>query len=71
MKAYRLTPLFTPVKSCWTIPLSKIRDLPFSHRANGSLSFVRLFNEETDRSYLFATGLNGLAHLCILVLLLG
>jgi hypothetical protein len=55
--------------------LSLIR-LPFAHRANGSLSFVRLLTEETSRSYPFANplngliGLNGLLHLCKSVMIL-
>jgi hypothetical protein len=34
--------------------------LPFAHRANGSLSYVRML---TNGNYPFANGLNGLAHL--------
>ncbi len=35
--------------------------LPFRHREKGILPFV---DEETNGSYPFANGLNGLAHLC-------
>jgi hypothetical protein len=39
---------------------------PIAHRANGTTYVVFLFvDEETNRSCLFANGLNGLAHLCL------
>jgi hypothetical protein len=38
-----------------------LNPLPFAHLANGSLSFVSFVNEETNGSYPFANGLNGLA----------
>jgi hypothetical protein len=37
-----------------------------SHCSKGSLSFVRFFNEETNRSYPFAYGLDGLNGLALL-----
>jgi hypothetical protein len=39
--------------------------LPFAPCANGSLSFVRFVDEETNGSYPIADGLNGLVHLCL------
>jgi hypothetical protein len=37
--------------------------LPFAHCTHGSLSLCLLTDEETNESYPFANGLNGLANL--------
>jgi hypothetical protein len=49
-------------KRKWTPGDFPFIHLPFTHRANRSLSYVRLLmkNEETNGSYSFAKGLNGL-----------